>query len=265
MVVRDWSTAIRGPDPELDAEPDAEPDAESGDESIEGPAIGAILPSRRRARFPGMRIPTVRLSFGAAGGRSLTLPMAAFLLVLASGCNKKDGGPRPAGITANSGTVTSTPTGSPVAPTTGVSPAPGAGAGGTIVGKILLDPARKGDVTPNDVVYLVARRIPDNPGARGSLVAVKRYTAGSFPIEFTLGAADMMFKNGAFEGDLTLAARVDKDGDPMTRRKGDVFGTVDRVKVGAAPVEIKLDQLQKEDESLAGGAPPAGGMPSGHP
>ena len=76
----------------------------------------------------------------------------------------------------------------------------------------------------------------------------------------------MMFKNGAFEGELTLAARVDKDGHPMTRRKGDVFGTVDRVKVGSSSVEIKLDHLQQEDESLAGGAPPMqGGMPPGHP
>ena len=130
----------------------------------------------------------------------------------------------------------------------------------------MLAPERRGDVTPNDVVYLVARRISDNPSARGSLVAVKRFSASSFPIEFTLGAGDMMFKNGAFEGDLTLAARVDKDGDPMTRRKGDVFGTVDRVRVGSAGVEVKLDNLQKEDESLAGGAPPMqGGMPPGHP
>jgi hypothetical protein len=53
----------------------------------------------------------------------------------------------------------------------------------------------------------------------------------------------------------------------MSRRKGDVFGTVERVKVGTAGVTITLDQLQKEDESLLGGAPPAAGqgMPPGHP
>ncbi|MEO7670302.1 MAG: hypothetical protein ABIW57_13245, partial [Polyangia bacterium] len=143
--------------------------------------------------------------------------------------------------------------------------APGSPAA-SITGKISLAAERKADVTPNDVVYLVARRLADNPSARGSLVAVKRFSASSFPIDFTLGAADMMFKNGAFEGELTLAARVDKDGDPITRRKGDVFGTLERVKVGTAGVEVKLDHLQKEDESLAGGAPPMqGGMPPGHP
>ena len=39
----------------------------------------------------------------------------------------------------------------------------------------------------------------------------------------------------------------------MTRRKGDVFGTLPKVTVGAHGVKLPLDQLQKEDESLAGG------------
>ena len=197
------------------------------------------------------------------GSRPVTALMLALLIPLGGGCNKKSEGPRPATIAPNPAAA------NPAAPTMGAptpSPPSTPGASGTLSGKIVLAPERRGDVTPNDVVYLVARRISDNPSARGSLVAVKRFSASSFPIEFTLGAGDMMFKNGAFEGDLTLAARVDKDGDPMTRRKGDVFGTVDRVRVGSAGVEVKLDNLQKEDESLAGGAPPMqGGMPPGHP
>lgn len=179
-------------------------------------------------------------------------------------CKKPSEAPRPAALGAN-------PSAPAAAPTPPAPPAPSAGtpgaAGPTITGTITLAPARKGDVTPNDVLYLSARRIPDNPKARGSLIAVKRFSASSFPIEFTLGAGDMMFQNGPFEGELMLSARVDKDGDPMSRRKGDVFGTVDRVKVGTAGVAIVLDQLQKEDESLLGGPPPGGGMgmPPGHP
>ncbi|MBC8132873.1 MAG: hypothetical protein H7X95_07815 [Deltaproteobacteria bacterium] len=241
-----------------------------------------------------MRIPAIAsplVAFGSVGGaapaRHMRLRMPVILAWVAlvpfvGGCTKKDEGPRPATIAPNPNAAPPVapmaPTAPPMANTTGTPPAAsaggaagggaaeGGGGGGTIVGKITLAPARKADVTPNDVVYLVARRIADNPTARGSLVAVKRFSASSFPVEFTLGAADMMFKNGAFEGDLTLAARIDKDGDPMTRRKGDVFGTVEKVKVGATGVVIKLDQLQKEDESLAGGAPPMqGGMPPGHP
>lgn len=220
-----------------------------------------------------MRIPTIASNVvdgGFVGGVTLTGGRPVVVLLLASliplasgGCNKKNDGPRPVEIAANPG--------GPAAPSAPVAPganpgAAGTSSGGTLSGKITLSPERKGDVTPNDVVYLIARRIADNPTARGSLVAVKRFSANSFPIEFTLGPGDMMFKNGAFEGNLTLAARVDKDGDPMTRRKGDVFGTIDRVAVGSTGVEVKLDHLQKEDESLAGGAPPMqGGLPPGHP
>lgn len=181
--------------------------------------------------------------------------MLMLALALGPACHKKDEAGKAAGL-APSGAAP------PAAPAAPASPAPAAGA--TLSGRITLSPARKGDVTPSDVVYLVARRMPDSPGTRGSLVAVKRFTAASFPIEFTMSQADMMFKNGAFEGALTLSARVDKDGDPITRRKGDVFGTVDGVKVGSSGVEIALSELQTEDESLAGAAP-GGGMPSGHP
>lgn len=174
------------------------------------------------------------------------------------GCTKKDDAPKASGLAPNAtGPAPSAP--APAAP---AAPAVPAGPGETITGKITLDPARKADVSPTDAVYLVARRMPDAPGQRGSLVAVKRFSAGSFPIEFLLGEADMMFKNGAFAGELTLAARVDKDGDPITRKKGDVFGTADRVKVGTKGVEVKLTELQKEDESLTNA--PAGPS-SGHP
>lgn len=204
------------------------------------------------------RLPAVAIAW------VFVLASASTLLTGAAGCSKKDSAPRAAGLSP-----TPVPPGTPPpasAPSAAPAPAPGGGAAGaqTITGMITLAPARKADVTPTDVVYLVARRVADNPGARGSLVAVKRFTASSFPIEFSLSQADMMFKNGAFEGDLTLAARVDKDGDPITRKKGDVFGTVDRVKVGATGVEVKLTELQKEDESLAGGSPRPG-MPAGHP
>jgi hypothetical protein len=220
----------------------------------------SIQPVRHGARSPGA------LALTVLGSLALCALQGAWLF----GCSKNNDGPRPTPIAPSpSAAAPAAATTQPAQPAAAPTPSAAVEATGpaaTISGKITLASERKGDVTPNDAVYLVARRISDNPKARGSLVAVKRFTAASFPIEFTLGPGDMMFKNGAFEGNLSLAARVDKDGDPMTRRKGDVFGTVDVVKVGSAGVEVKLDQLQKEDESLAGGAPPMqGGLPPGHP
>jgi hypothetical protein len=148
---------------------------------------------------------------------------------------------------------------------------PSQGPGQKITGQVILTPAMKKNVAPTDTLYIVARRVPDNPAARGTLIAVKKLTASKFPMDFELTAADMPFQTGAFEGELQLTARVDKDGDPMTRLKGDVHGMLPKVKVGAKGVKLPLDTLQKEDESLAQpranphGGPMGGGLPPGHP
>ena len=213
-------------------------------------------------------------------------------LALAS-CEKKDDANKPSGIppmAANSAAAAPLPTPPPAPqpPPAGAEapPAPEAPVDpkAAISGSIVLAPARKSDVSPSDTIFLVARRIADNPSARGTLVAVKRLSASSFPIPFTLSARDMMIPTGAFDGEVSLSVRVDKDGDPLTHLKGDVIGGVPKVKVGARGVKLTLDQLQKEDESLAGNAPmmgggaqmnphemnphemnPHGGLPPGHP
>jgi hypothetical protein len=154
----------------------------------------------------------------------------------------------------------------PPAPEAAAAPA---GEGGSITGKIELSPslAKK---KPEGILFLVARRISDNPTARGTLIAVKKMPATTFPLPFTLSAADMPFQTGAFDGELVLTARIDQDGDPMSHQKGDMLGTLPKVRVGTKNVRLTLDQLQKETESLAGPGGPMGGgrppmMPPGHP
>jgi len=144
-----------------------------------------------------------------------------------------------------------------------------AGAGGSITGKIEIA-ASLAKKKPEGTLFLVARRLSDNPTARGTLIAVKKMPATSFPLPFTLSAADMPFQNGPFDGELTLTARIDQDGDPMSHQKGDLLGTLPKVQVGSKNVRLTLDQQQKEDESLAGAGGPMGGgrppmMPPGHP
>ena len=146
---------------------------------------------------------------------------------------------------------------------------PAAAAGGSITGKIELASALA-KKKPDGTLFLVARRPSDNPSARGTLVAVKKLPATKFPLPFELTGADMPFQQGPFEGDMVLTARIDQDGDPLSHQKGDVFGSLPKVRVGSKNVRLTLDQLQKEDESLAGGGGPMGGgrppmMPPGHP
>ena len=146
--------------------------------------------------------------------------------------------------------------------------------GGSITGSIVLSPAVAKAKPKGGTLYLVARRISDNPTARGTLIAVRKLPATKFPLPFSLTAADMPFQNGPFDGELVLTARIDQDGDPLTHEKGDVYGTLPKVPVGSHDVKLALDQVQKETESLAGGAPIMGGMgapagagamPPGHP
>ena len=49
----------------------------------------------------------------------------------------------------------------------------------------------------------------------------------------------------------------------MSHQKGDVFGTLPKVRVGSHDVKLRVDQVQKETESLAGGGGPMMGQPGG--
>jgi hypothetical protein len=140
----------------------------------------------------------------------------------------------------------------------------------SVSGTITLPAARKKDVKKGDVLFIVARKAGGPPGP-ASMLAVQKMQAEDFPMKFTLSGRDAMIPGTPFEGEISITVRVDKDGDAMTRKKGDVFGTANNVKVGTQNAVVPLDTLQTEDKVLGGGAPmggpPAGatGLPPGHP
>ena len=222
-----------------------------------------------------------------------SVALVAFLAAASGGaCTKKDevGKPSsvppldPANAASAPAAAPSAPAAAPSAPAAAM-PAAAAPAeapaaespGASITGSIVLAPAVAKARPKGGTLYLVARRISDNPTARGTLIAVRKLPATKFPLPFSLSAADMPFQNGPFDGDLVLTARIDQDGDPLTHEKGDVYGSLPKVPVGSHGVKLALDQVQKETESLAGGAPimgsvgsmgapgSAGAMPPGHP
>jgi hypothetical protein len=75
-------------------------------------------------------------------------------------------------------------------------------------------------------LFLIARS-----GAAGPPLAVKRLSPGPFPMEFVLGPADVMIQGREWSGPIRLSARVDLDGDPLSRGPGDLEAELD------APVE----------------------------
>jgi hypothetical protein len=203
------------------------------------------------------------------------LGLAVALLV---GC-KRQQADKPAGLPGSGVTATESP-GPATPPPAAVPPsappsaaavaddeiAPGAPDPATTVsGTITLPAARKKNVSSGDVIFIVARRAGGPPGP-GSMLAVQKHPVGDFPMPFTLSGRDAMIPGTPFEGMVNVTVRLDKDGDAMTRRKGDLFGQANNVKVGAQDVVIPLDSVQTEDHTLGGGmTAPGAGLPPGHP
>jgi hypothetical protein len=86
------------------------------------------------------------------------------------------------------------------------------------------------------VLFVVAR-----PAAGGPPLAAKRLSVGPFPLSFEIGPADVMMSGLPFSGEVILTARVDRDGDPLTRGPDDLTASLAApVQVGASGVELIL-------------------------
>jgi cytochrome c-type biogenesis protein CcmH len=134
----------------------------------------------------------------------------------------------------------------------------------TVSGVVVLPAANRARVARGDVMFLAARRVGGPPGP-ASMLAVQRLVAADFPMPFSISGRDAMIPGVPFDGRVSIIVRVDKDGDAMTRRKGDVFGQASNVAVGSQKVVIALDKVQAEDETLGAAGPPVGVLPPGHP
>lgn len=129
-----------------------------------------------------------------------------------------------------------------VAPEPGSSPVPvpppaatGSGLGGEIrVSDALASSSGRG------TLYIMVR----NAGVPGPPVAVKRISDPSFPARFDIGPGDVMLEGTALVGPFDLSARLDQDGDPMTKTEGDLVSRAgpSGVTVGNRDVVIVLDQ-----------------------
>lgn len=111
--------------------------------------------------------------------------------------------------------------------------------GPTIRVRVRLDPAVVGQVPGDAVLFVIAR----HAGAVGGPpLAVVRTPGPAFPAEFEIGPGNVMIPGLRFEGPMDLTARLDSDGNAMTRMAGDFQGAVPEPVEPGAEVEIVLDQ-----------------------
>lgn len=111
------------------------------------------------------------------------------------------------------------------------------------------DPSRavSGQVTlagvsavPGATLFVIAR-IQGTPD-RGPPVAVRRIPNPVFPVQFSIGPGDVMLPNMPFDGPFDVRARLDADGNVMSKAPGDLFtSTPTTARPGDSHVEVSLD------------------------
>lgn len=109
-------------------------------------------------------------------------------------------------------------------------------------GVIKVDGKVKDKIQPGDTIFLVARKLEES-GAPGTPLAVKKLTAAKFPLPFELDSRDAMLVGTQLAGKVVVTARVDKDGDAMTKNPGDVTGQSKPVEPPQKGVVVSLDKV----------------------
>jgi cytochrome c-type biogenesis protein CcmH len=115
----------------------------------------------------------------------------------------------------------------------GEAPAP---AGPGVAGIVELDPALAGQVAPNALLFVTVRAAGTEGGPP---VAVKRLPASGFPLRFAIGPADSMM-GAELPPKLKIEARVDSDGDPLSRSPSDPSARLDGVASGTTDLRLVL-------------------------
>jgi cytochrome c-type biogenesis protein CcmH len=122
----------------------------------------------------------------------------------------------------------------PPAAAAGPAVRPGAPAGGGVAGTVEL--ADGLSAPPGAIVFITLRAAGVTSGPP---VAAKRLPAASFPLRFDVGPSDSMMGQ-TLPDRLRVDARVDRDGDPLTRDPADPTASADDVRLGDAGLRLIL-------------------------
>ena len=117
--------------------------------------------------------------------------------------------------------------------------APEASERSSISGTVILAPELVGKVREASVVFLIVRK------ASGPPFAVKRFPSPRFPLDYRIGAADVMMAGSPFEGEVRVSARVSQSGSAGPAQPGDLEGEhAAPVQVGAQRVNVTIARVR---------------------
>ncbi len=116
-------------------------------------------------------------------------------------------------------------------------PARGNLAAEPIRGTVEISPTLADAQPDRGVLFLIARTQPSGPP-----LAVLRVSAPRFPHAFEIGQQNVMIPTLRFEGAIRLSARLDADGNAMTKQPGDLVGEIgETLAPGASGATLVLD------------------------
>lgn len=99
-------------------------------------------------------------------------------------------------------------------------------------------------IKPTDVLFLMARECMGDCTKPGRLVAVQRLEKLKLPVPYTMGPEHVMMAGTPFTGPFLVQARVDRDGDAMTKGPDDLYAEVTTgVTPGQAGVVLAVGKL----------------------
>ncbi len=111
--------------------------------------------------------------------------------------------------------------------------------GAPLAGSIRVSDELAERVPQGAVLFLIARS-----GGGGPPTAVRRIPGPSFPLDFEIGPDDRMLDAMPFVGPFQLTARIDADGNAMTKNPGDLQGeAAGSFAPGAEGIEIVIDEV----------------------
>lgn len=101
----------------------------------------------------------------------------------------------------------------------------------------------KGITAPKGSVFVILR--PEGSADRGPPIAVLKLDKPKFPLKFVIGPENVMIPGTTFRGPFDLYARLDQDGNPITKKSGDLFNVKPvRVRPGDRKVAVVLDKAR---------------------
>lgn len=94
------------------------------------------------------------------------------------------------------------------------------------------------DAPPSGAVLFVFVRAPESRG--GPPLAVQRHSPPALPLAFSIGPEDAMMGPAPFPARVVVEARLDADGDPLSRDPGDLSARSVPVAPGSEDVTLTL-------------------------